>query len=1270
MTKTQKSLLNRVISLVLVVLLLTSIVPIAVVSVSAAKTDILFGDVNGDGTIDFINDVVMVNNYINGSISFSEEQKVLADVNGDSSIDNTDVQLLNTVRQSGDFYSLPIYEFLIDAGISDDGIKYFLKNDGALTIFGEGKIKNHFPWKTYAEMIRSIDIKKGITEIGSMAFAFCENIEIVDFCDSISLIDNQAFWHCESISKVVIPDSVKTIGVQAFEACTSLMTISIGGGVDNIKASAFYECKNLQTIDVSYGNQTYYSIDGILFNKSDMKLIQYPTGNSRTEYTLPNGTSEICARSFAYCNALKKLNIAKDVKKINNYAFYRCNGLLDIMIPDGVNTIYGYAFCDCANLENVVISNTVTDIGVAAFLSCPKLESVTIGTGINTIKGETFKNCSKLVSIKMPESLISVESGAFENCSSLSQFDFPSSVHRVGYYALYNTAYYNDDSNWNNDVLYKDSFLIHAKESISGTCTIKAGTTLIADYAFDNCSQLKTVIIPNGIEYIGEGAFRSCSSLDNVEIGKGILSIKECAFEECTSLKEVSIPESVTDIENQAFIRCNNLESIYIPDSVKTIGGSTFYKCGKLTIYGFIGSYAQTFANNNNIPFVAIDHTATISMTDCIITLSPTPYTYDGTAKQPSVTVKYGSTTLTEGTDYTVSYPSSCITPGNYILFVTGKGDYSGEVGKSFTIYPKAISSTTITLSQSSYTYDGTEKKPTVTVKDGSKTLTNGTDYEVTYSNNTNAGTATVTVTGKGSYYTTEGNYAGSTTKNFTINPKSISSATVTLSPTSYTYDGTEKKPTVTVKDGSKTLTSGTDYTVSYSNNINVGTATVTVTGKGNYSGSKNAEFTISPGTILYPMAQCAIRLAQESFYIYSGTPCEPAIVVTHNGNQLVKDRDYYVEYSNNINAGTATVFVHGKNNLYNGVGYKGDASITFPISPRNLTDSMVTLSQTSYTYDGTAKRPSVTVKDGSTTLTSGTDYTVSYSNNINVGTATVIVTGKGNYKETATKAFSITAKSISSATVTLSQSSYTYDGTERKPTVTVKDGTKTLTLNTDYTVKYENNINVGSATVTVTGIGNYANSVSKSFEIIGSTKTLNLDTLKYNFDNSYKSFGYSSSYCIPFSSYQLIYGNTTRAKQFYSEHSSTWGGSCFGMSTTSSLFNVDSSGMYPSDFNSIASKVKDLKVTNSNGTYTVKTFIEAMHVAQYGESIQREIQWNKFELNDLVNAVNNVKTTGKPVVICIWGLAKDDKKAGHAVVGYSMEKVSPYLSYITFFCT
>lgn len=156
------------------------------------------------------------------------------------------------------------------------------------------------------------------------------------------------------------------------------------------------------------------------------------------------------------------------------------------------------------------------------------------------------------------------------------------------------------------------------------------------------------------------------------------------------------------------------------------------------------------------------------------------------------------------------------------------------------TYMSKDVKNCTVTVSPSVYIYSGAEKKPTATVKYGSKKLTEGTDYTLSYTSNINAGTATVTVKGKGKY-------TGTFKKNFTISAKSLSSATVTIPNTSYAYTGKAIAPTPSVKVGSTALVKGTDYTVSYSSNTDIGTATVTVTGKGNYSGSVSKTYKILP---------------------------------------------------------------------------------------------------------------------------------------------------------------------------------------------------------------------------------------------------------------------------------------------------------------------------------------------------------------------------------------------------------------------------------------
>jgi hypothetical protein len=219
--------------------------------------------------------------------------------------------------------------------------------------------------------------------------------------------------------------------------------------------------------------------------------------------------------------------------------------------------------------------------------------------------------------------------------------------------------------------------------------------------------------------------------------------------------------------------------------------------------------------------------------------LSAAAYTYNGAVQTPTVTVKDTKGAAIAASNYTVTYAEGRKNAGSYKVTVTFTGSkYSGSQSVTYTIKPKSISDMKGTLSKTKYTYDGTAKKPTATVKNGSKKLVSGTDYTVSYSSNTKAGTAKAIITGKG-------NYSGTLTKTFFIDDKSITKLTASLSYTTCTESGTAKQPTVTVKHGNRTLVNGTDYTVTYKNNIRPGTAKVIITGKGNYDDSLTKTFTI-----------------------------------------------------------------------------------------------------------------------------------------------------------------------------------------------------------------------------------------------------------------------------------------------------------------------------------------------------------------------------------------------------------------------------------------
>lgn len=306
------------------------------------------------------------------------------------------------------------------------------------------------------------------------------------------------------------------------------------------------------------------------------------------------------------------------------------------------------------------------------------------------------------------------------------------------------------------------------------------------------------------------------------------------------------------------------------------------------------------------------------------------------------------------------------------------------------------------------------------------------------------------------------------------VPPKtSLKTATVTTASGSYAYNGTARKPSPIVTLNGKKLTYNTDYSVAFANNTNVGTATIKITGKGNYTGTATGTFKIVGTSI-----SGATVTTKSASYAYTGTARKPAPVVTLGGKTLVVNTDYTVAYSNNINAGTATITVTGKGN------YAGTAKGTFKVTAVSLAGASVKTKAASYAYTGSARKPGPVVTLGGKTLVVNTDFTVAFANNVNAGTATITITGKGNYKGTAKGTFTVSRASIKTATVTTKSASYAYTGTARKPAPIVTLGTKTLKVTTEYKVTYKNNTNKGTATITVTGVGNYTGTATGTFKI------------------------------------------------------------------------------------------------------------------------------------------------------------------------------------------
>ena len=356
-------------------------------------------------------------------------------------------------------------------------------------------------------------IPNSVISIGESAFDGCSSLTSITIPNSITSIGDNAFFGCSSLTSITIPNSVTSIGDDAFYYCSSLTSITIPNSVTSIGDQAFRGCSSLASMVVESGNTTYESRENCnaVIETATNTLI---AGCQNT--IIPNSVISIGDDAFYGCSSLTSITIPNSVTSIGDDAFYYCSSLTSITIPNSVTSIGSSAFYDCSSLTSITIPNSVTSIGEIAFAGCESLTSITIPNSVTSIGGSAFYGCSSLTSVTIPNSVISIGESAFCYCYSLTSITIPNSVTSIGRFAFYNTGIYNDESNWENNVLYIDDCLIEAKTSISGAYTIKENTRLIGDWVFSGCRSLTSITIPNSVTSIGSFAFYDCSSIESI----------------------------------------------------------------------------------------------------------------------------------------------------------------------------------------------------------------------------------------------------------------------------------------------------------------------------------------------------------------------------------------------------------------------------------------------------------------------------------------------------------------------------------------------------------------------------------------------------------------------------------------------------------------------------------------------------------------------------------------------------------------------------------
>lgn len=488
-----------------------------------------------------------------------------------------------------------------------------------------------------------------VTSIAGKAFYRCRLLTSLTVPESVTSVERSAFYECNALTSLELP-GVTYIGLLAFENCYNLASITVGGSEVYVDGGAFRYCSGLADVVFS-GTVTFlgnYAFDGC---------------SSLEEFRVTGSDLAIGNYTFDDCNALKKVELSGVVKSIGNGAFWYCSSLADINLPEGLVSIGEIAFDGCSKLTEFYLPASLTTLGNSALRSGSGLRKITVAPGSKSFSTDEYGvlynydktelvyylRGSDMTSYTLPDTVTKIPDGAFSTCENLREIVLPDGITDIGPYTF--------EQCYNLESIKLPAALKTIGEDAFYNCwslreiTLPEGLTEIGSQAFIGCRMLGTVKIPGGVKTINRATFNGCYSLQSVSLGEGIEQIGANAFYGCTGLLDISLPDSLKTVGNSAFYKCSALRSIVlpervtaigsdafsncynltyavmpqslasignyafwhcydlrtivIPESVTAIGSSAFVLCDAVTIHGTSGSYAETYANENGIPFSA-----------------------------------------------------------------------------------------------------------------------------------------------------------------------------------------------------------------------------------------------------------------------------------------------------------------------------------------------------------------------------------------------------------------------------------------------------------------------------------------------------------------------------------------------------------------------------------------------------------------------------------------------------------------------------------------
>ena len=498
----------------------------------------------------------------------------------------------NVYMEAGQPYYIDIYPenekftWQLIQGEQDKDYCYWTLADGTVQIFKytgisetvtipetiEGKTVTSIGYGAFSEnnFIKNVTIPGTVSVIKQGAFYSCTNLQNVTISEESELqaIENRAFRNCEKLENINLPNGIERIGTEAFELCSKLNNINLGLNLTKIGHAAF-----------SGTGLIYVNIPD---NVIDFGESVFNGCTSLQEVILGKGLKGIPDVTFSDCTQLTEIELPENITYIGRFAFSG-SALQEIDIPDLVVGIETYAFYDCADLKEVNFGSKVTYIEDSAFRDCD-LTKITFNDNLKSIGRAVFQDNKNLESIEIPNSVTKIEYWAFKNCVNLRNVTIPDSVESIGSYV------FDSDSSGRPNTAWYDSQ-------------------------------------EDGVVYAGKVLYKYKGQIPEetvITVEEGTKGITENAFEYQYGLKEISLPDTVTNIGEFAFYRCDLMTEIYIPESVTEIGEYALgyldnaydIKIPGFTIYGYAGSAAQTYAEENGFTFVEVEPEYTLGDVD------------------------------------------------------------------------------------------------------------------------------------------------------------------------------------------------------------------------------------------------------------------------------------------------------------------------------------------------------------------------------------------------------------------------------------------------------------------------------------------------------------------------------------------------------------------------------------------------------------------------------------------------------------------------------